>query len=356
MTRPDSIQSGTVTPPFKRGCVVGLLILASACGSNSTTSPTPTPTATKFSLTGQVAESTPTTIKAIPGATVTIVDGPNAGKSATTDGSGNYNLTGLQPSGFTVNVSANNYVSQSSGVTLTSNQTLSFRLNRATSTVQPMAFELTGTATDDDGQPVANANLTVEFLVSDAPYTRFSDVSGVTDGAGFYRIDFTAAPGVMHGPPGTSAALALSYFSKLGYESDVRYVLGTTHDVSQSVHLYRIRRITAGESTVVTVAQDDTICDNNTQDYHPWPQEFVCRKVRVVAPSDGVMTFEAVSTLGGARPPLEVEIVGGYYCCSLRNPMSIQVTAGTELVVSVEMPFGSTTSQSFTLNTSMAQK
>ena len=68
------------------------------------------------------------------------------------------------------------------------------------------------------------------------------------------------------------------------------------------------------------------------------------------------MTVETLSTQGGARPPLEVEIVGGYYCCSLRNPMSIQVTAGTELVVSVEMPFGSTTSQSFTLNTSMERQ
>jgi hypothetical protein len=61
---------------------------------------------------------------------VSVADGPNAAKSIKTDSSGAYNFTGLQQSGFSVNVSATNYVSQSKGVTLTSNQTLSFQLVR----------------------------------------------------------------------------------------------------------------------------------------------------------------------------------------------------------------------------------
>ena len=83
----------------------------------------------------------------------------------------------------------------------------------------------------------------------------------------------------------------------------------------------------------------------------------VCRSVRVVAPSAGVMTLEALSTTNGPYPLLEVEIVtgGDGPCCSerLENPTSILVTAGTEVVAHVEMPVGSATSQSFTLNTSM---
>jgi hypothetical protein len=342
---------------FKRGCLALLLISASACGSRSTTtSPSSTPATaapTTFSLSGTVRDST--TGSGISGATVTVMDGVNARKSTTTSSSGSYSLTGLQQSGFTVNVSANNYLSQSMGVTLTSNQTLSFGLNRTTSTVQPMAFALTGTAADDDGQPVVNANLYLDFLTSDVPGTYYAHASGVTDGAGFYRIDFTAVPGAMHGPSGTNNAIAFGGLSKSGYDGDSRYVLGTTHDVSQNFHLHRIKRMTAGESTVVTVSPDDTICNNNTQDFHPWPQEFVCRSVHVMAPSDGVMTLEAFSTQGGAHPPLELEIVGGDACCSLQNPRSIQVTAGTEVVVSVEMVWGSTASQSFTLNTSITR-
>ena len=64
----------------------------------------------------------------ISGATVSIADGPNAGKSATTSSSGSYSFTGLQSSGFTVNAAATNYSPSSKGVTLTSNSTLNFNL------------------------------------------------------------------------------------------------------------------------------------------------------------------------------------------------------------------------------------
>ena len=101
---------------------------------------------------------------------------------------------------------------------------------------------------------------------------------------------------------------------------------------------------------------DDTLCVNNSQDSPGLGQDYVCRSVRIVAPTDGIMTLEALSTLGGAHPPLELEIVGGYICCSLRNPTSIQVTAGTEVKVSVEMVLGSPASQSFVLNTTLVRQ
>ena len=145
-----------------------------------------------------------------------------------------------------------------------------------------------------------------------------------------------------------------TYVSANNYASDYRYIRGA----SQSVRLYRITRITAGDSMVVTVAPDDTLCVNNVQDTLGLGQDYVCRSVRVVAPSDGVMTLEAISTLGGARPGLEVETVGAPVCCSERmgNPTSIQVTAGTEVIVNVELAEGSTASQSFALTTSMARQ
>jgi len=45
-----------------------------------------------------------------------------------TDASGNYRFSGLQESGFTVNASAGGYATQSTGVTLTSDQMVSFQL------------------------------------------------------------------------------------------------------------------------------------------------------------------------------------------------------------------------------------
>ena len=109
---------------LRRLCAFALLSALAGCGGSSNT-PT-TPTVTTFTLSGLVTDSI--TGKGISGATVSIGDGPNAGKAAVTDGSGNYNFSGLQQSGFTVNASVANYTALAKGVTLTSNQTLSFQL------------------------------------------------------------------------------------------------------------------------------------------------------------------------------------------------------------------------------------
>jgi hypothetical protein len=283
------------------------------------------------------------------------VDGVNSGKSITTSSAGSYSFTALQQAGFTVNTSAGDYASQSKGVSLTSNQTLSFRLNRTTSRVQPMAFELTGAATDDEGRPVANADLYLDFTVSDVPGTFYAHASGVTNGAGFYRIGFTAVPNAM--AHGSTAFACLR--GKSGYTDDCQWIPATTHDAFRSFRLNRIKRIAAGESTSVTVAPDDTVCVNNVQDSPGLGQDYVCRSVLIVAPADGLMTVEALPTQGGGRPPLEVETRGAAGpCCNERmgNPTSIPVTAGTEVVANIEMAWGSTTSQSFTLNTTLVRQ
>jgi hypothetical protein len=108
-----------------------------------TSTPSTTPaTPTAFSLSGQVTDSA--IAAGISGARVFIADGPNAGRSTTTDASGNYSLAQLLQSGFTVNVSASNYVSQSKGVTLTSNQSLSFELTRQLTAPTPPGATVIG--------------------------------------------------------------------------------------------------------------------------------------------------------------------------------------------------------------------
>jgi hypothetical protein len=105
----------------------------------------------------------------------------------------------------------------------------------------------------------------------------------------------------------------------------------------------------------VSVAPDDTLCVNNVLDTPGLGQDYVCRSVRIVAPSDGILAVDVLSTHEGSRPLLEVETVGPGPCCAERieNPTSIQVTTGTEVAANIGIVSGSTTSQSFTLNTSM---
>jgi hypothetical protein len=241
---------------FKRGCVVLLVILASACGGRSTTtSPSPTPTATTFSLSGTVTDST--TGSGISNATVTVVDGVNAGKSTTTGSSGSYSFAGLQPGGFTVTISASNYASQSKGVGLTLNQTLLFQLYPGIS--------LTGRVTDSiTSAPIAGATVSIN-----GRYRTTTDTSGNYSVTGF--LDAGSNTNV-------------TYVSANNYASDYRYIRATP----QNVHLYRIVRMTAGDSTVVTVAPDDTLCVNNMQDSPGVSQDYVCRSVRIATVVEGL--------------------------------------------------------------------
>lgn len=99
-----------------------------ACGSSSPAAPSSQASASSsatFTLNGQVTASTG---GGISGATVRIVDGPNGGRSTTSDSNGSFTLSSLTQSGFTVSVSATNYSTASYGITLTSNQTLSASL------------------------------------------------------------------------------------------------------------------------------------------------------------------------------------------------------------------------------------
>ncbi len=114
---------------FELAAVIIVTGIVIGCGSSSPTSPTPspTPTASTWALTGTVSSSVGGGIAA---ATVSILDGPDAGKQTTTDGGGRFSFTGLMQAGFTLRATANGYTPVSKGVTLTSNTTTDFQLPR----------------------------------------------------------------------------------------------------------------------------------------------------------------------------------------------------------------------------------
>jgi carboxypeptidase family protein len=310
------------------------------------------PASTTFELTGRVVENEPPG-RPIPSAIVVIGDGPNAGHSTMSDSSGSFRFTDLAQSGFTVTASADNYFPQSRGVTLTSSQTLTFQLNRFVSRIPPTRFVMSGTAMDDSGRPRPNARINVDFLSSDVPFTYFSHASAVTDGAGAYRVQFDAVPGLMSHHMTAWACL----FPGSGYASDCQWIVATAPDISQNFHTYSIPRLPVGQSTTVTVSPGDSLCLNNVQDT-PGLLDYVCRTMRVVSAMDGLVTIEAVSNDGGVHPPLEVELlVESGPCCSerLQNPTTIAAPAGVEITVNVEMLWGSATAQTFVLTSKVEQ-
>jgi len=89
--------------------------------------PAPPPPRT-FTLTGVVSDEA--TNRGIGGGTVSVLDGPNAGKSSNTDGNGYYSIPTLGAGSFTVQARANGYDASNSAVTLTADTRLDLKLRR----------------------------------------------------------------------------------------------------------------------------------------------------------------------------------------------------------------------------------
>jgi hypothetical protein len=207
---------------------------------------------------------------------------------------------------------------------------------------------MTGAVSDDQGIPVAGAKITVSFddgESADGP-------SALTDGSGGYKINFTAVPGSNYfagwDPPGTQDSVAFALVQASGYERYARFILGSTPQLVENIRLHPIRRMTAGASAMLTVGPEDTVCVTDA-----WPgRELVCGIVRVVAPANGVMNVQAVSIDPGSQPAV-LRVSGGGIGSPRGNPTALQVAAGTEYLVDVEVPWG--TGQSVLVKTSIQQ-
>ncbi len=316
---------------FKRSIFV-LVVPVLACSGSETemSSPAaPSPAGltipTTFTMSGQVIASQ--TRLPISEATVSVAHGSDAGRSATTDTSGNFSFTGMQQSSLMLWVSAAEYYSRS------------FILEKQTTTIVlvPLGpvIQLSGQVIDaGTSAPIAAATVYIN-----GRYSSTTDASGNYSLTG--RLDI-----------GDSS---ITWAVADGYEPHTRYIRGNS---AQSFRLRRIERILAGQSWSVTVHPDDSLC--HTDSYEPsfgFPGSgFLCRAVRVIAQSDGVLQVEAVSTADGSHPPLEVVVLNYPPCCErMENPISIDVRTGTELLVRVVgMPENASTSQSFVVTTSMS--
>ena len=321
---------------LKRPCILLLLVPVLACsGSETETSSPAAPTlaapstrSATFTLGGQVITSD--TRAPIPEATVFLLNsalnGPDAGRTTTTDRSGNFSFTELQQSTVYATVSAVEYFSNN---VLLSNETRTINLVPLGPVIQ-----LSGRVTDiSTSAAIAGATVYVN-----GRYGTTSDTSGNYNLTG--RLDQGAGD--------------ITWASADGYEQHTRYILGNP---AQSFRLRRIERILPGESWSVTVHPDDSLCFSNLQDpqgYFPGSANR-CRSVRLVAQRDSMLQVEVVSPQDGSHPPFDLEVWDPTCCAGYDgNPASVKVTTGTHVLVSVYMPERSTTSQSFIVMTSMS--
>ena len=133
-----------------------------------------------------------------------------------------------------------------------------------------------------------------------------------------------------------------------GYEPYARFVVGPGQHLVENVRLRRIERIEAGESSVLSISPDDSVCFLDV-----WPgRELICRTLRVVAFKDGVMGVEAIPTQPGFELPT-LEVYDNRTGAPRGNPTAIAVATGVEYTVRIEVPSGFGTRQSFVVKTSM---
>ncbi len=134
-----------------------VVLLTAACGSDlSSIAPSPSqivvdpaaPDKATYTLVGRVTESMPTASDGIAGATLTIRDGLNAGKSTVADARGFYTLAGLHPEELEMRVAAPGFVAATERVTLAYNRTSNVRLHPEPA---QLAFSLRGDIASVDG-------------------------------------------------------------------------------------------------------------------------------------------------------------------------------------------------------------
>ena len=171
---------------------------------------------------------------------------------------------------------------------------------------QSEAFEVTGVVTDDRGVPVAN----VEVRLFPGA------LSARTDASGAYTIGFT----------GTRGAWVGLQIADERYEWYTRTFRLTSSHFVEDFRLHEIKRVTAGGSIVLSLTPDNGRCSGWL--YLP------CGLVRVAVLADGTLTVEAVPT------PVTQGLPAVLVCCVSGdevggNPVTLPVTAGTEVWVEV---------------------
>lgn len=120
----------TFTPTSAAAFTGTVTVNATGATGNNTIAASGTGVVTPtFTLSGQVTESAPTISTVLAGARVTVIDGANQGKTATTGADGRYQITGVVNGGYTVTAVLAGYVSAALPVGIDGNTTLNFRLD-----------------------------------------------------------------------------------------------------------------------------------------------------------------------------------------------------------------------------------
>jgi hypothetical protein len=168
-------------------------------------------------------------------------------------------------------------------------------------------FHVRGTMTDEGGSPLPGVILEVWFRPGTGGFSSHSLrcpapggcwVEVRTDNTGFYDVEFDAAVWSVGGV-NAIAALVRTSGGQGGYEYQTQAVPFTHTDVVLNLRMRRPARISAGQSTTVSVDSDSTMC-GDSEDLLVLHSR--CAWVGITTDTPGTLVVEARSASGGITP------------------------------------------------------
>lgn len=159
------------------------------------------------------------------------------------------------------------------------------------------AFHLEGILTNDDGQPVANAQVAMNTCDKVTGATCVLPVKvtyATTDAEGRYAMDVQAVRGLYQ-----AGVIGLAYASVGGDQlaHDLQFVTAPTAQVVKNFRLSQDINLEPGEKVTATFTPDASLCGDVVLN-------MVCRFVRLNVPADGTLTLSAVPLDGTAGAAL----------------------------------------------------
>ena len=211
---------------------------------------------------------------------------------------------------------------------------------------------MSGRVVDENGTPVADAGVEVDYASAGGPSNPPSSCPSVaqfcwfvtrTNDRGEYSVEFNPRPW-----PGRG--LGYVYAFRTGYETDVQWVPVGPSPAVRDMRIPTTRRILAGASTVITVEPASSLC-TDLEDL--WALETRCEVV-VIESGPGTLVVEARAVSGIIVPTIFWDTTGNYDGFITRpepGMVSIPVRGGTYRIM-VAVPEGTATQQ-FNVTTSL---
>jgi hypothetical protein len=215
------------------------------------------------------------------------------------------------------------------------------------------SFHMEGAVTNEDGQPLAGAEVVVntcDKVTATGCGLPVKVTRATTDAGGHYAMDFQAVRGV-YGAAFLTGVIGYGFASSGGDEftDDAEWMATSTSEVTRNFRLARYLALGPGSKMTATFTPDTGRCSGEADMF----MNSVCRYLRVNVPDDGTVTVTVIPLNGITTTPLVVLMDNPYGSGS--GTFSFSAKAGL-WPVAIEIPPGLVGQQDYLVSVAFQPK